>query len=229
MASRDKAPPLLSETENYTNWKKAIAIRSNFASLPETKQGAALFLTLQGSARDAALELSQDAISSATSLTHVLSRLDDLYFKDETLQKYDAFKAFDSFRWPSHMSIPEFLHAFNLLSNKLQSYGTTISDDLLAFKLLKAANLSPDHEKLAKATCDLRYSSMKDKLRKIFADTQSSNASAPSATLHPDHINLAGSSSATNTLYTHHSTSYRKSVPSRPNTYSSGQCSIPFP
>ena len=229
MASRDKTPPLLSETENYTNWKKAVAIWSNFTSLPDTKQGAALFLTLQGSARDAALELSQDAISSATGLNQVLRRLDDLYLKDETLQKYEAFEAFDSFRRPSHMSIPEFLHAFNLLSNKLQSYGTTISDDLLAFKLLKAANLSPDHEKLAKATCDLKYSSMKDQLRKIFADTQSSNVSAPSAPLRPDHINLAGSSSATDTLYTRQSGSYRKSVPSRPNNSSSGQRSIQFP
>ena len=125
------------------------------------------------------------------------------------------------------MSIPEFLHAFNFLSNKLQSYDTTISDDLLAFKLLKAANLSPDHEKLAQATCDLKCSSMKDQLRKIFADTQSLNASAPSATLHPDHINLAGSSSSTDSLYTHQSASCRKSVPFRPNTYSSGQRSIP--
>ena len=146
--------------------------------------------------------MSEDAISSATGLTQVLSRLDYLYLKDETLQKYDTFEAFDSFRRPSHMSIPEFLHAFNLLSNKLQSYGTTISDDLLAFKLLKAANLSPDHEKLAKATCDLKYSSMKDQLHKIFVDTQSLNASAPSATLRPDHINLADSSSAT-VLYIH--------------------------
>ena len=133
-------------------------------------------------------------------MTQVLSPLDDLYLKDETLQKYDAIEAFDSFRQPLHMSIPELLHAFNLLSNKLQSYGATISDGLLAFKLSKAANLSPDHEKLAKATCDLKHSSMKDQLRNIFADIQSSNASAPSATLRPNHINLAGSSSATDTI-----------------------------
>ena len=193
MASRDKTPPLLSETENYTYWKKAVAICSNFTSLPDTKQDAALFLTLEGSACDTALELSRDAISSATSLTQVLSHLDDLYLKDETLQKYDAFKAFDSFRRPS---LNFFMHLF---CSQI-SYGTTISDDLLAFKLLKAANLSPDHKKLAKATCDVKNSSMKDQLHKIFADTQSSNASTPSATLGPYHINLAGSLSATDTF-----------------------------
>ena len=85
MASRDKTPPLLSETENYTDWKKAVAIWSNFTSLPDTEQGAALFLILQGSACDATLELPQDAISSVTSLTQVLSCLNDLYLKDETL------------------------------------------------------------------------------------------------------------------------------------------------
>ena len=58
-----------------------------------------------------------------------------------------------------------------MLSNKIQSYGTTLSDDLLAYKLLKAANLSPDHVKLAKATCELKHKSMKDQLHKIFTDT----------------------------------------------------------
>ena len=45
----------------------------------------------------------------------------------------------------------------------------------------------------------------------------------------PDHINLAGSLSATDTLYTLQSASYSKSIPSWPNTYSSGQCSILSP
>ena len=166
MSGINKTPPLLSACSNYNSWKKSVTIWSTFTSISAAKQGAAVFLTLEGSARDAVLELSGDQISGDNGLPNVIKRLDELYFKDETLQKYEAFDAFDNYRRPSHTPIPEFLHEFNMLSNKPQSYGTTLSDDLLAYKLLKATNLSPDHEKLAKATCELEYKSMKDQLRK---------------------------------------------------------------
>ena len=54
-----------------------------------------------------------------------------------------------------NMLVNEFLYTFNMLYNKLSSHGTTISADLLGYKLLKAADLSADHEKLAKATSEL--------------------------------------------------------------------------
>ena len=41
---------------------------------------------------------------------------------------------------------------------KTKTYGTTMSDDILAYQLLKSANLSTDHEELIKATIpDLQY------------------------------------------------------------------------
>ena len=84
------------------------------------------------------------------------SKVQQCFLLSRALQKYEAFDAFDNYRRPSHTPIPEFLHEFNMQSNKLQSYGTTLSDDLLAYKLLKATNLSPDHKKLAKAICELK-------------------------------------------------------------------------
>ena len=97
--------PHLSEAGNYADWNKAVAIWSPFISRPATKQGPPIFLPPQGSACDAVLELSQNAISFETGLNQVLTRLDDLCLKDETLQKYEAFEAFNSFRQSSHVSI----------------------------------------------------------------------------------------------------------------------------
>ena len=200
MSGTNKAPPLLFASSNYKSWKESVTIWSTFTSLPAAKQGAAVFLTLEGSSHDAVFEFSRDQTSGDNGLPNVIMCLDELYLKDETLQKYEAFNAFDNYRWPSHTPIPEFLHEFNMLSNKLQSYGTTLSDDLLAYKLLKAANLSPDHEKLAKATCKLKYISMKDQLRKIFADM--TTTSSPGATgLQADEINIAESPASYDTIY----------------------------
>ena len=68
-----------------------------------------------------------------------------------------------------------------MLYNKLNSYGTTISDDLLSYKLLKADNLSADHEKLAEATRALKYNTMREQLRKIFSDSAGALASSSSS------------------------------------------------
>ena len=108
--------------------------------------------------------------------------------QDETLQKFEVFDEFDSYRHSPETPINEFLHKFDLLYNKLNSYGTTISDDLLGYKLLKAANLSSDHEKLAKATCELKYASMSEQLKKIFSDSKGISADSPTR-LRVDEIN----------------------------------------
>ena len=108
--------------------------------------------------------------------------------RDETLQKYQVFDEFDSYWRSPETPINEFLHKFDLLYNKLNSYGTKNSEDLLGYKLLKAANLSSDHEKLAKATCELKYASMSEQLKKIFSDSKGVSADS-STCLRVDKIN----------------------------------------
>ena len=63
------------------------------------------------------------------------------------------------------------LNEFDKRYNKIKTHGTQMSDDLLGYLLLKAANLSNSHEELIKATMtELKYDIMKDQLKKIFSD-----------------------------------------------------------
>ena len=138
-ASSSKIPPLLSKSPVYTDWKKKIDIWSLFTSLEKEKQGAAILLTLEGAAEEAALELDVSVINSNDGLKSIIQQLDKLYLKDKTLEK---FQAFDSYQRKPETSIHEHIHNFDKLYFKLKSHGTTISEDLLAYKLLKSANLS---------------------------------------------------------------------------------------
>ena len=69
------------------------------------------------------------------------------------------------------MPIQAYLNEFDKRLFKTKSYGTVTSDDILAYRLLKSANLSGYHEELVKATIpDLQYDIMKDQLKKTFSD-----------------------------------------------------------
>ena len=114
-------------------------IWSEFTSLKPKKQGTAVFFTSDRTTRDAALELAESKITSDTGLVTILKRLDESYLKDETLQKYEVFDEFDNYRRSPDTPTNEFLHKFSMLYNKFNSYGTTISDDLLGLKIIKGS------------------------------------------------------------------------------------------
>ena len=81
MASRnsDKTPPPLSSGNIDDHWCKMIRVWTKFVDLPTEKQGAAMFLLLNGEALDAALELAEEVISSR--IKSIMAHLDKLYKK----------------------------------------------------------------------------------------------------------------------------------------------------
>ena len=167
----NKIPPALSKYKTYDDWIKALSIWVKFTDLEKKKQGPAVFLSLEGEAQEAVLELDEALITSDDGVKHITKRLDGLFKKDELLKKYEALEAFESYKRSSSTSMQEFLNELTRRYNKTKSYGTTMSEDILAYRLLKSANLSEQHEQLAKATAsDLKSDVMKDQLKKIFGD-----------------------------------------------------------
>ena len=97
----------------------------------------------------------------------IITRPNRLIKKYSTITKYQAFNSFLTFKRPSTMSIQAFLNEFNKHLFTTKTYGTTKSDYILAYQLLKSANLSTHHEKLIKATIpDLQYNIKKVQLKK---------------------------------------------------------------
>ena len=65
MAGRksNKVPPLTCTFHAYDDWCKSVRTWTKFTDLQPEKQGAAMFLSLEGKAQEAALELEDDTIS----------------------------------------------------------------------------------------------------------------------------------------------------------------------
>ena len=155
----------------YPKVYRHIQLWSKFTDLAKNKQGPAVFLSLEGETQEAVLQLAENVINSDSGVKHIIERLDSIYKKDELLKKYKALEAFETYKPASNTSMQEFLNEFTRRYNKTKSFGTTMSDDILAYRLLKSANLSEQHEQLAKATIsDLKLGTMKDQVKKIFGD-----------------------------------------------------------
>ena len=98
---------------------------------------------------------------------------------------YEAYDKFERFKRPEGMAIKDYVYEFERLLSKTQSYGTSISGDVQAYRLLKSANISESHQQLARATIlgDLTYEKMKDQLTKILGDVAVSSAGDASDSL----------------------------------------------
>ena len=165
-SATNKVPPQISNFKNYSDWVRMVNIWTKFTDLHKTKQGPALVMSLSGKALEAILELEDSVISSENGVKQILNKLDTIYKKDELHEKFVDLENFESYKRTPEMSIHDFLIEFDQRYNKLRRHQTTMTDDLLGFKLLKAANLNSQHEQLIKATITaINYENIKTKIK----------------------------------------------------------------
>ena len=75
-----KAPLSLTRCSSYEAWFKKLEIWQSFT---KAKQGPALFLTLEGKARETGLELDVNDTNSDNGVKNITACLDRLYLKDK--------------------------------------------------------------------------------------------------------------------------------------------------
>ena len=164
-------PTMASCNNNYKDWKRLIKHWQNLCGLDKNQKASAIMLTLSGKALNAALQLPEMALQHENGVDTLLTRLDTLYLKDELSDKFSILENYEIYKRPPTMSIRDFLHEFDARYHKVKEYGINIPDDLLGFRLIRAANLSSDKQELVKATVsELKYEDVKSKLKQIFSD-----------------------------------------------------------
>ena len=140
-------------------------------ALPKSEQGGAVLASLEGiegEAEDAVLELTVDELTGNDSIDLIVTKLNTLYKKNETLEKFEIIDQFQTYNRPHHVTVNDFMTEFDKRLTKTKKIGTAHSDDFLAYRLIKSANLSEQDEKMVKATCELRYDDVRSKLKSIF-------------------------------------------------------------
>ena len=177
MDSKYFPPPALLK-DKYSTWQKEMKIWEIVTSLDKSKRALMVFLSLEGIAREAVLELDTVVLNSEDGMKKLYEKLDILFLEDVNQSPFRAYKTFENFRRPPGMSLEDFLIEFGQLVAKLKDFNILLSEPVLAFRALKSANITKDNEKLVKATVsELTLSSMSEQLRKIMHGHFSSDSS----------------------------------------------------
>ena len=98
-------------------------------------------------------------------MKNLYENLDTLFLEDINQSAFRAYETFEGFQRPPETSLDDFLIGRHV--TKLKDFNILLPEPVLAFRALKSANLTPDDEKLVKATVgELTLSSMSGQLRK---------------------------------------------------------------
>ena len=165
------APPQL-EPSNYTSWRKEMVLWEPATNVDKKKCTATVFLTLTGKAREAILEMSPTDLNEEDGLSILYSKLDELFKEDENKAALETYDKFERYSRPSEMIIADYLIEFDRMSAQLKLHKIILPEPVLAYSVLRSANLTNDHEKLIRATVsELMLKSMAFQLKKVMGSS----------------------------------------------------------
>ena len=167
-----KLPP--EPSDNYTLWRKDIEVWKKLTDTPKAKMGVALQYACRNKERlhEAVLNIPDEQVDGEEGITNVLKVLDELHCVDKRDSALRCYNDFESLIRKDRQNIADFILEFEALYNKAKTNGNQFSDDLLAYKLLKAANLSESDERMVKAsTSKFEFKSIKETLKRTFGET----------------------------------------------------------
>lgn len=195
-SSNSKSPPVMRDDLTYEDWKLDVEIWSDFTELEASKHGSAVFLALVGKAQQTVRAgVTREEMKKDTGLKTVLDCLDSLYKKDEASSGYVAYEDFCEYRRPANVTIKDYMVEFNIKYAKLKTYSMELPDGVLAYYVLKCANLSDEQSNICKATCTvLKLADMKIQIERVTsaagrADKPGSNKSTPDITVQTQFYN----------------------------------------
>ena len=169
-ACNDKNPPAFNRsTDEYSKWKKKFNVWKNITDLEKKKQGGYLLLRLDDITQEKVLDkVTEEQIATEEGVNTIIAQLDTMFKKDANLTAYREYEEFESYRRPVDMDISDYLEEFERRWNKTKTSGTALSDNVLAYRCLRSANLSEHNEQLVLVTIGtIDFENMKSQLMKV--------------------------------------------------------------
>ena len=145
-------PPVVKDVDNIDSCLHNLQIWKCVADLEKKQQEPVIYLSLPDKIRNSSRDVTLSELNKDDSLNLLIHKLQKVYVKDNKASAYLAYEKFESFQRPTDMNIIDYLHKFERLYYDIQRYEMTLPPGVLAYRVLKSANLTPEKRQLATAT-----------------------------------------------------------------------------
>ena len=137
-------------------------------NIDKAKKAPTVFLTLEDNAKEAILEMDPATLNTENGMKLLYEKLDELYKGDENQEAFHAFESFETYKRPKEMSVEDYLIEFDRLVAELKANAIVLPEPVLAYRVLKSAEVTSEEEKIIRATVkELKLKDMSDQLRKV--------------------------------------------------------------
>jgi hypothetical protein len=150
----------------YDRYKQELNAWKEITELPKKKQGIAVALTLpeehdSGIREKVFDEMTLDDLKDDDGLKKLITFMDSKLGKDDLTDSLEKFEDFENFVRGTDQNIVEFIAKFDQKYNKLKKKDMSLPPAILAFKLLRKANITKNERLLVLTGMDY---AMKDEL-----------------------------------------------------------------
>ena len=140
-------PPVFDKGKCFDIYRKEILAWGELTDLPKSKQGIVVALSLPEDDNTRIREKVFDQISlqdlkTDDGLIILLNFLDKHCGKDELVDSLEKYEDFESFEREDGQSIQNFISMFDLKYKKIEQKNMKLAPEVLAFRLLKKANIT---------------------------------------------------------------------------------------
>ena len=169
MASRRLfMPPALENVDELDNWLREVEIWQCVTDLDKKKQGPAIYLSLSEKIRQSCSDVAVSDLSDERGVEVLTAKLKKMYAIDSNTLAFMAYDKFETFQRPRDMNMIDYINEFDKRYNKIRTYKMDLPTAVLAYRLLKSANISMEKQQLVRATLrDLTFDTMKKQLKAI--------------------------------------------------------------
>jgi transposase InsO family protein len=146
------SPPDLG-SKSYERWKQELLAWQEITSLDKKKQGIAVALSLPENDENRVrgklfAELKLDKLKQDDGMKQLVDFLDKHLGKDDIVDSLEKFEEFEDCKRSTTQTISEFILDFDYKYNTIKNKNMTLPSEILAFKLLKCAQITREERML---------------------------------------------------------------------------------
>lgn len=178
-----KIPPEFPGTESYGRYRSELMLWKDLTELPPEKQAISVAFSLPKNSkiRDQVLdEMKHEDLKKSNGLDTLIAFMDKKLGKDDLTDLLEKYDDFDDFKRQKDQSIVDYIDLYDQKYNRMAKLKIKIPSEILAFRLLKRADLNKQDRQLVLTGLDFGdrenlYEQAQKSLKKFLGEMASGN------------------------------------------------------